>query len=156
PDLVILPGVVPGRLGVPGEVEAPEEQRALGQLPKLLGLAAQPVAEHLGVGAGRGGVLTDDHLFPRAVDHGLQRRPARVVVGAFPGQGITEYGVGAWHPSTIMQLSNVFNLVAMRDQARCGSPASSCAKADRATATASGQSASALRPAVMWRQFSCA
>lgn len=95
PEVVLLPGVVTGGPGGLGEVEAPEGQWTLGQFSELLGPAAQPVAEHLGVGAGRGGALADDHLFLRAVGHGRRRGSACVVVGAFPDEGVTECGAGA-------------------------------------------------------------
>ncbi len=75
---------------VRAEVQPPEEQRPFRQLVHRLGLAAQLVAEDLGIGPGGGGVLADDDLFVGAVDHGGEGGAAAVVVGAFPDQGVVE------------------------------------------------------------------
>ncbi|MFB7195170.1 hypothetical protein [Streptomyces sp. NPDC056240] len=74
-----------------GEAEAPEEERDLGQFVQLLGLAAQLVPEHFGVGPGGGGVLADDDLFVGALDHRGEGGAAEVVVVAFLDEG-TEIG----------------------------------------------------------------
>ncbi|CAM5642604.1 hypothetical protein SGRIM128S_09649 [Streptomyces griseomycini] len=94
PDVVALPGVAGAR---PGEVQPAEEQRPFGQLPQLLGPAAQAVPEDLGVGAGGGDVLAGEDLLVGAVDHGGEGGAAAVVVGAFPGEGVREGGLGRRH-----------------------------------------------------------
>ncbi len=76
------------------EVQPPEEQGSFGQLPHLLGPAAQPVPEHFGVGAGGGDVLAGDDVFDGPVDHGGEGGTAAVVVGAFETEGVTEGRVG--------------------------------------------------------------
>ncbi|GAA3228995.1 hypothetical protein GCM10020256_41690 [Streptomyces thermocoprophilus] len=87
--------VTTGAVGAVGrEVEAAEEQRAFRQFAQGLGLAAQPVAEDLGVGTGGGDVLADDDLPVRAFHHGGEGGSADVVVGAGPGQGVGEVGDG--------------------------------------------------------------
>ncbi len=91
PDVIALPGVIGVRAGA--EVEPPEEQRPLGQLPHLLGTAAQPVPEHLGVRPRRGDVLPDDDLFPRALDHGGEGGAAGVVIRPLVGERAPECGV---------------------------------------------------------------
>lgn len=83
------------RLPVIGGVQPTEEQRPLGQLPHLLGPAAQPVPEHFGVGTGGGDVLAGDDVFLGTVDHGGEGGAAGVVVGAFEVEGVLEsVGVG--------------------------------------------------------------
>ncbi len=81
------------------EVQPAEEQRALGQLAQFLGPAAQPVPQHLGVGAGGGDVLAGDDVLPGPVDHGGEDVPAVLVVGAFEGEGVLEGGFGRRHSS---------------------------------------------------------
>src|SRR5690606_29754327 len=120
------------------------------------GPAAQPPPEHFGVGAGRGRVLTDHPLLARSLGHRLPCRTADVVVGAFPGEGITECGVGARHAPSLMRPGNAFYSDALCGLASSGSPASSRPNAERATVTASRYKASAAPPAVMARPFSCA
>ncbi len=89
-DVVALPAV---RGVAVGEVEPAEEQRARREFAHGLGLAAQPVAEDFGVGAGGGDVLSDDDLFGGALDHRGEGRTAGVVVGALGVQGVLEGGV---------------------------------------------------------------
>lgn len=89
--VVALPGVVAGTVR---EVEAPEEERHLGQFVQLLGLAAQLVSEHFGVGSRGGGVLADDDLFVGALDHRGEGGAAEVVVVAFLDEGTEIGGIG--------------------------------------------------------------
>ncbi|GAA3139245.1 hypothetical protein GCM10017687_64860 [Streptomyces echinatus] len=76
-----------------GEVEPAEEQRARREFAHGLGLAAQAVAEDLGVGSGGGDVLADDDLFGGSLDHRGEGRAAGVVVGALGVQGVREGGL---------------------------------------------------------------
>ncbi|GAA3843642.1 hypothetical protein GCM10022403_089510 [Streptomyces coacervatus] len=59
----------------------------------MLGLAAQPVPEHFGVGTGGGDVLAGDDVFLGAFDHGGEGGAAAVVVSAFVMEGRVE-GLG--------------------------------------------------------------
>jgi hypothetical protein len=61
---------------------------------QLLGLAAQLVPEHFGVGPGGGGVLADDDLFVGALDHRGEGGAAEVVVVAFLDEGAEIGGSG--------------------------------------------------------------
>ncbi|GDY84798.1 hypothetical protein SAVCW2_39970 [Streptomyces avermitilis] len=92
-EVVALPGVFPVA-AVRGEVEPAEEQGAFGEFTHVLGAAAEPVAEDFGVGTGGGDVLAGDHVLVGAFDHGGEGGAARVVVGAFAGEGVVEGGVG--------------------------------------------------------------
>lgn len=79
------------------EVEAPEEERAVGFEAQLLGAAAEMAPEHLGVGAGGEGVLAGDDLLGRVVDHAGQGGAAGLVVGPFAVEFAEEVGVRGGH-----------------------------------------------------------
>lgn len=72
------------------EVQPAEEEGALGQFVQGLGVAAQPVSQDLGVGAGGGDVLAGDDLEVGALDHRGEGGTAGVVVGALAAQGGAE------------------------------------------------------------------
>jgi hypothetical protein len=80
--------------GALGEVQAAEEEGAFGEFAQGLGVAAEPVAEHLGVGSGGGDVLAGDDLVLGALDHGGEGGAGAVMVGAFVAEGVVEGGVG--------------------------------------------------------------
>lgn len=89
-EVIALPGMLAGRLARALEVQLAEEQRPFGQLAHLLGLAAQHIAEHFGVGTGGGDVLAGDDVFLGTGDHGGEGRATGVVVGAFADEGVSE------------------------------------------------------------------
>ncbi|GLP71218.1 hypothetical protein TUSST3_78380 [Streptomyces sp. TUS-ST3] len=88
-EVIRLPGMLPAV-----EFQLAEEQGPIGQLPHLLGLTAQLVPEDFGVRPGGGDVLTDDDLLLSTLDHGGERGPATVVVGALAVQGLFQGGEG--------------------------------------------------------------